>query len=754
MKKFALLFALSSLLSLSLNARHIIGGVITYECLGNGDYEFTMKVYRDCNCNNCADFDRNAPIAIFRCGVGGTPCSSLDQNDEIHKFYVGPPVIERVPNPDYPCLIPPDVCVQEGVYKWKMSDLGISLPAVNESYHITYQRCCRNETINNLNRPDDQGATFTVEITPAAQQACNNSPVFDSFPPTIICAGSPIDFDHSASDADGDQIIYEFCSPLQGGGDILGGQLYNSCNGAQPDPPCPPPYNGVNFITPTYRALEPIVGSPPIRIDANTGMITGTPELQGQYVVGVCATEYRNGLALSRVIRDFQFNVADCDPTVVATMEADEVSADNEDYIFRLCGDRELTITNTSFQQRFIDSHEWQFDIGGVRESFSDWSPSISFPDTGIYKGNLYLNPGSDCGDTVNVLVSVYPAITPDFDFDYDTCVAGPVEFTNLSSVDGSTIIDSRWTFADGGSSTDRNPSYEFKIPGNLQARLVVKDNRGCSADIIKTVTYFPVPNLIVIAPSSEKGCQPLDVFFDNLSTPIDESYDIQWNFGDGATGTDISPDHLYDQPGVYTVSVDITSPIGCQTDTTFNGLIEVVGSPEAAFDYNPKLVTTFQRTVDFVNQSQRERTVTWNFNNTFRTIEENPSFTFRDTGLHIIQLVAIHESGCRDTVEARIDVIPQVTYYLPNAFTPNNDSNNDTYKGVGFFEGMQNFRMNIWNRWGEMIFESTDPDNGWNGLKNNTGEPAPNGVYVVTVQYIDPRGKPHELQGAATVVR
>ena len=229
MRKTVLLFSIIIISTLSLSARHIIGGVMTYECLGGGDYEFTMRMYRDCNCTDCADFDRNAPIGIYKCG-GTTPCSGFDQGDVFEEFRVSiedrnPPPI---PNADYPCLLtPPDVCVQEGIYKFKLSDYGVSLPIANESYYIVYQRCCRNETIDNLRNPDDQGLTVAVELTPFGQRECNSSPVFNKFPPTIVCAGQSIDFDHSATDPEGDVIVYEFCAPLNGGGNSGGLNLDN-----------------------------------------------------------------------------------------------------------------------------------------------------------------------------------------------------------------------------------------------------------------------------------------------------------------------------------------------------------------------------------------------------------------------------------------------------------------------------------------------------------------------------------------------
>ena len=128
-------------------------------------------------------------------------------------------------------------------------------------------------------------------------------------------------FDHSATDADGDQLIYEMCAPLTGGGQGgLGGGNANGCNGITPDPACPPPYTPVSFINPPYNVVNPMAGNPAVTVNPVNGLLTGTPELLGQFVVGVCVSEYRNGQLLSRISRDFQFNVANCEPQVEAVL--------------------------------------------------------------------------------------------------------------------------------------------------------------------------------------------------------------------------------------------------------------------------------------------------------------------------------------------------------------------------------------------------------------------------------------------------
>ncbi|MCB0586478.1 MAG: gliding motility-associated C-terminal domain-containing protein, partial [Phaeodactylibacter sp.] len=112
------------------------------------------------------------------------------------------------------------------------------------------------------------------------------------------------------------------------------------------------------------------------------------------------------------------------------------------------------------------------------------------------------------------------------------------------------------------------------------------------------------------------------------------------------------------------------------------------------------------------------------------------------------------HPSGCKDTATQVIDIVPKVTYFLPNAFSPNDDSVNDIFLGKGYLEGVRGFEMSIWNRWGENIFSTSDPLEGWNGRKHNTGNPAPEGVYVCLVRYTSPRGEPIEIKGFATLIR
>lgn len=733
-------------------AFHIIGGEITYRCLGDGqtgtkNYAFRMQVYRDC-AGLGAQFDSPAEIGVYRL-VNGV-------YSFVNAYNVNHGAVTLVPAPDNPCLIiPPNICVQTTTYDFNIPNL----PVINGSYFIFWRRCCRNATINNIVDARNVGATFSVEITARAQELCNQSPTFRAFPPTVICAGEPLMFDHSATDIEGDQLVYEFCSPLEGGGP-LGGQgpgsgNDRSCNGIRPDPAiCPPPFVPVTFIAPTYSAVNPLGGNPQITIDPLTGMITGTPNLLGQFVVGVCVKEYRNGELLSVLQRDFQFNVSTCQISVEAAIQAD-TTLDGQRFVVNSCGNFTIDFFNESERQANISTYLWEFDLGGGNMSSSSTRhTSVTFPGLGSYQGTMVINRGLICSDTAEIFVNIYPEIVSDFEFDYDTCFGAPVLFTDLSFTGSGQMTNWFWDFGDGRSSVQRNPSHLYAIPGNHDVTLRVRDINRCEDARTKTISYFPVPPVIIVDPSTFNGCVPATVFFDNLSTPIDETYDIRWEFGDGGTSNEISPTHTYTTEGLYSLRVSITSPIGCFISADFDAWIQVKPSPQAGFFYSPEILNNFNRQVSFTDQSRDASGWQWTFGDESIAFVKNPVYMFRDTGLYSVTQIVFHENGCTDTATALLDVVPEVRYFLPNAFTPNFDANNDVYRGVGVFPGIQEFEMSIWARWGERVFYTNDPLQGWNGRKNNTGEDLPMGVYVCVVKFRDPRNNLLEIKEFATLIR
>jgi gliding motility-associated-like protein len=728
----------------SLKAAHIIGGELTYVCNGPlpsnpnlNSYTFTMTVYRDCAGGGAA-FD-SAPGAF---ATGTVSIYRGAETTEFMNVILDAPVITNIESSveSNPCVIvPPGICGEKGVYTFFAN-----LETIDSSYHVVYQRCCRNNTITNIIDPGAAGSTYYVEVTPLAQQTCNSSPVFTNLPETVICVNEPLNIDASAFDVEGDQLVYSFCSPLSGG----------TQTNVAPNPDDPPAsFTDIAFLLPNYSALEPLGGNPVVTIDPFTGVITGTATEQGRFVVGICVQEYRNGELLSTIQRDYQFNVAYCEQAVNAELQG-MINSDGI-FVFQSCVDSTLTFLNESTGGNSVEDFLWTFDIPGDQPlSFTSQDVTVTFPGPGFYTGIMEVNPGTLCSDTAILNITISDPILPEFSFNYDTCVAGPVSFTNLTPGVEEEDYEWTWQFGDGNFSDEENPEHLYEEPGMIPVLLTVTDTFGCTESVSNQVNWFPAPPIIVVEPSTFVGCPPAEVEFVNLSSPIDSTYDIVWNFGDGRIGDDISPTHVYERPGTFDVGIQITSPIGCFIERKFDNWIFIDSLPIADFNFAPEKRSNFEPEVNFTDQSTRAVFWEWRFDQFGGTIEKDPLYEFPDTGMMEVQLVVTHIYGCQDSITQIIDIEPQVTYWLPNAFTPNGDGKNEGYRGGGFFRGIQDFNMQIFNRSGGRVFQSADPAEAWNGQQNNTGRMSPNGVYLVQVRFRGPRGKMQEYKGFATLMR
>ena len=754
--RIKILFILSFILMCMVaHARHIVGGDIEVQAFNiDGDnfitYNVTLNMYRDCfqgGISNPTGFgdsmqNQEATIGIYR-RVNGS--WQFFRTIVVEREFRNGQAIEPE---NANCIeIPPGLCVDRNEYNFS-----IDLEIYNDSYLITYQRCCRNETITNIIEPGDQGIAYTYEITAAAQAVVNSSAQFKNFPPILICANRPFFFDHGATDTDGDELVYEFCNPLTAGGP----DIFNStaCDGTTPSPSnCLPPFDRVVFRRPNFTSDNPLPGTVDFTINSETGLITGTPSVTGQYVLGICVKEFRDGILISTLQRDIQFNVTNCN-FARAEIEFDSLAGPDR-FVRVSCGDTRVEFVNDS-PPEFVDAgYYWEFDLGNEIRSFSDRDVAVTFPGIGTYEGIMVVNPGTDCSDTAQIFTNIKPEINADFTFLYDSCIAGPVAFDASPSTTGADFFESfTWDFGDSNGSSSESPIHQYQDPGKQNVNLTIRDNNRCEDSVTKVIDWSPVPQLIVVEPSTFRGCLPASVFFDNLTTPINEDYDITWDFGDGNTSNDISPTHIYENEGVYSVSVRIVSPLNCEIERNFNSWIRVEEKPTAAFSFTPPFPNAFNRTVQFSDESIDAIAWQWNFSDEGSAFEPDPNYTFPDTGFQTIELVVRHVSGCTDTATQIIDIRPESTFFMPNAFTPNTDATNDVFKGIGFTEGISNFNMSIWSRWGEQVFSTDDPLEGWNGRMDNTGQELPNGVYVYLVTYDDPRRRPQKLKGFATLIR
>lgn len=433
-----------------LRATHIVGGEMNYSCLGNNEYEISLTIFRDCyNGDPRAWFDDPASIGVFNAG-----------NELIFEIQIplmGNDTLAPVLSSE--CLVaPPDVCVHTTVYR-----AIVELPPITGGYQLAYQRCCRNQTIANIVNPLATGATFGVTISEPALLQCNSNPKFREWPPIYICAGEPILFDQSAVDIDGDSIVYRLCTPLAGASQQF----------PQPQPPNPPPYREIVWRDPPYgveNMLNGFPGAAPLQIDAQTGLLTGLPNTIGQFVVGICVEEYRDGQLISTTRRDFQYNVGQCGRTAAAFF-APDIYCDG------------LTVAFDN-QSEGSTSFLWSFHQDGEQLGISrEASPTFTFPDSGLYAVTLVADPGEICSDTFTRKIQIhYPSLNVDFDWQRPTC-SDSVRITarDRSTDSLSVIVWRRWTLDPGGYvSGEPEPAFHVPAAENYRLRLEVETANGC----------------------------------------------------------------------------------------------------------------------------------------------------------------------------------------------------------------------------------------------------------------------------------
>jgi len=465
------IFLLFVCLTLNTKASHIVGGEITYVCLGGNQYKITVTTYRDCLNGIVGAISEDDPafIAIYRSNG-----SIFVLDTTLNSIKVGG---ENIPA-DFKndCLLnPPKTCLNKIVFE-KVYFIDNS----TSSYKVVYQRCCRNASIINIVDPGSTGATYSCIIPAASSAVCNSSAVFKNFPPQIICVNNPLVYDHSAFDPDGDSLSYEFCQAYDGG----------SNNVPKPKPAFL--FDAITYNSP-YTYARPMAGNPRIQINPITGLITGTPNLQGRFVVSVCCHEWRKGVMINTTTREFQFVVTNCTKSVVANIP--QLSIEPNTYIVN-CESTTVSFINTSSGGT---TYYWDF---GVKSSTTDTStafePTFVYPpDSGIYTVTLYVNKGTACSDSIKRLVKIYPILYVNFSSPSLVCPGDTITFTDLTASTYS-ITEWQWNFDDFTPiDYKQNTKHIYPYGGLYNVGLIVKNKQGCIDTFFRKVLVDPFrPNI------------------------------------------------------------------------------------------------------------------------------------------------------------------------------------------------------------------------------------------------------------------
>jgi gliding motility-associated-like protein len=290
-----------------LHATHIVGAELFYECLNSttNTYLLRLRMLRDCQFGE-APFDEVITLFIF---PHNNPANFSTIN------VLKPASTPRVLNTGYEACVDNSAqpCVEEGIY-----ETATTLAPIVGGYDIAWARCCRNNNIDNLNQPLNQGVTFLAHIPGPELAVCNSMATFNQNLPTFICASEDFYFDHSATDVDGDSLVYALTWPFDGINMQGLGAGNPNFGGNQPvvdlaNPMGPPPYRNVQFL-PGFTFGSPFGPPPTAEIDRITGRLHFNAPSIGVFVIAISVFEYRNGILIAENKKDLQLRVLQCYP--------------------------------------------------------------------------------------------------------------------------------------------------------------------------------------------------------------------------------------------------------------------------------------------------------------------------------------------------------------------------------------------------------------------------------------------------------
>ena len=399
--------------------------------------------------------------------------------------------------------------------------------------------------------------------------------------------------------------------------------------------------------------------------------------------------------------------------------------------------------------------YQWNFADGSAVDTTA--TPLHTFTTPGIYNVQLIATNPNACKvrDTTYLTITVdsnhvKSAFTASV---IDSCNPYRASFTNTSQY-GLTpgaqgFTQFTWLFGDGTSFVGANPPiHSYPSTGTYTITLIMRDSTACNnPDTSKKIITIG-NNFVKAAFSAPVVCAGKPVNFVNLSTNY---VTVLWRFGDGATSTLPSPVHTYSTSGgsTYTVTLITYKPNSCNKIDSVQQTITVKSLPTAAFSTSP-VVPIPNTPVQFSNASVNATSYEWTFGDGAGSVEDNPLHLYRHTGHYTACLVAKNGSGCNDTLCKGVDADISTAADLPSAFSPNGDGSNDVlYVRGGAIDKMN---LKIFNRWGQLVFESNDLAVGWDGTFNSKPQEMDAYAFVLNVTFID--GTTFMKKGNVTLLR
>jgi len=407
---------------------------------------------------------------------------------------------------------------------------------------------------------------------------------------------------------------------------------------------------------------------------------------------------------------------------------------------------------------------------GGTLTYWTDANATIPVSNpTAVSTGTYYVKstPLTGCAAIASIVVTVNPFPTVNAGSAVNVCPGVSVQ---LNGAIGGSATSATWgggagTFSNKNSlTTAYTPTPAEYTAGSVTLTLTTDDPPGpcgpASSDV--TLTFYKNP-VIKFAADKKKACPVLcSNFIDSSIVAGGTVTAWEWNFGDTGSAANTSnlpnPSHCFENTGFYDISLKVTSNQGCVSSLTIPKMIQVFAVPVAEFIPTPNPATMEDPRVTLKNASSKD-VVYWNYHfgdgDSVSPAVKSPLHKYPGafSGSYLATLLVRNANGCVSYVEHWIEISPEFSFYIPNAFTPiRADGNNDTFFGKGV--GIVNYHLWVFDRWGNMVFNTADINTGWDGRANNGKDVAQEDVFVWKVKLTDVFGVVHDYIGTVTIVK
>jgi gliding motility-associated-like protein len=423
------------------------------------------------------------------------------------------------------------------------------------------------------------------------------------------------------------------------------------------------------------------------------------------------------------------------------------------------CEKGNITFTN---QSENAVRYFWKFGDGGISNEIH---PNYIYNRYGNYKVKLYGYNQDGCVDSSDNDEFVKVLEIPIADFVYGPTSPklpnAKVDFISKPIVYGVDMdaLKYEWNFGDQSAVSPnnrlKNPVHFYKLAGNLLVTLKVS-NEHCTHSVTKPIYIEDPKPIIVFESSTIEGCAPLSVSFKNQTT---NAHTYRWIFGDGTNDSyEKEPTHVFEYGGEYNVTL-IATGSGGETKITNFKMINVFEKPIASFFSITTELSLPNGVFKMINTTDKVVENRWKlYDSAQNVIQESrlrdASFFVNQVGKFSVELIATNSMGCKDSIfkEKYLSTILPGYVYTPSAFSPNNNSVNELFKPSLFNVKERNYSFRVYNRWGELIFETTDINGEWDGTFNGVDCAQENYLWTISGEFLN--NETFSQRGTLTLLR